>query len=204
MNQIILASQSPRRRSLLSQINLRFIIHPSALEEKFDLESAPTDIVKNLATQKARDVAQNYASALVIGADTIVVHDGDILGKPTDEADAFRLLKKLSNDSHEVYSGVCLLLTDRNKNESSITTFHEVTEVTFADLNDEEIWDYIQTGSPMDKAGAYGIQDDWGSLFITGIKGDYYNVVGFPLHHFYTELKKFTPDFLPRATISRT
>lgn len=204
MKQIVLASQSPRRKNLLSQINLTFIIHPSSVEESFDPSVKPEKIVEQLALDKARDVATNYASALTIGADTIVVLDNEILGKPVDEPDAFRLLKKLSGNIHEVYSGVCLLLTDEHKSFTEYITFHEVTEVTFAELSDQEIWDYIQTGSPMDKAGAYGIQDDWGSLFVSRIEGDYYNVVGFPLHRFYERLKDFAPEFLPRASVLKS
>ena len=204
MKQIVLASQSPRRKNLLTQINLTFIIHPSSVDEEFDPSSDPGTIVEHLARIKARDVASNYASALTIGADTIVVYDDEVLGKPIDESDAFHLLKKLSGQVHEVYSGVCLLLTDENKSVTETLTFHEVTKVTFAELDDQEIWDYIQTGSPMDKAGAYGIQDDWGSLFVSRIEGDYYNVVGFPLHQFYEKLKLFAPEFLPRASILKS
>ena len=201
MKQIILASQSPRRKYLLSQINLRFIIHPSSLEESFNPELEPASIVEYLASEKASNVAVNYASALTIGADTIVVYQNEILGKPDNESDAFQLLKKLSGHVHEVYSGVCLILTDDEKQIVHKTSFHEVTKVTFAELDDQEIWDYIQTGSPMDKAGAYGIQDDWGSLFVSKIEGDYYNVVGFPLHRFYENIKNFAPEFLPRALV---
>ncbi len=204
MKQIVLASQSPRRKNLLSQINLTFIIHPSSVDEEFDPSLDPGTIVEHLALMKAREVAANYASALTIGADTIVVYDDEILGKPMDEPDAFHLLKKLSGHVHEVYSGACLLQTDENKTVAKSLTFHEVTKVTFAELDDQEIWDYIQTGSPMDKAGAYGIQDDWGSLFVSRIEGDYYNVVGFPLHRFYEKLKLFAPEFLPRASILKS
>lgn len=204
LNQIILASQSPRRKNLLSQINLTFIIHPSSLNEDFDPANEPGTIVENLASLKAMDVAANYASALTIGADTIVVYDDEILGKPVDESDAFRLLKTLSGNIHQVYSGVCLILTDEDKSVIKRTCFHEITKVTFSELDDQEIWDYIQTGNPMDKAGAYGIQDDWGSLFVSNIEGDYYNVVGFPLHRFYEELKRFAPEYLPRATTEKS
>lgn len=204
MNQIILASQSPRRKNLLSQINLTFIIHPSSLKEEYDPSLDPGTIVEYLASMKASDVAGNYASALTIGADTIVVFKDEILGKPEDDSGAYQLLRKLSGNVHKVYSGVCLVLTDENKSVLKSTCFHEVTKVTFSDMDDREIWDYIQTGSPMDKAGAYGIQDDWGSLFVSKIEGDYYNVVGFPLHHFYKELKHFAPEFLPRATMEKS
>lgn len=204
MNQIILASQSPRRKNLLSQINLTFIIHPSSLKEDYDPSLDPGTIVEHLASMKALDVAVNYASALTIGADTIVVFKDEILGKPEDGTDAFQLLRKLSGNVHKVYSGVCLVLTGENKSVLKSTCFHEITKVTFSDMEDQEIWDYIQTGSPMDKAGAYGIQDDWGSLFVSKIEGDYYNVVGFPLHRFYKELSHFAPEFLPRATMEKS
>ncbi len=148
MKQIVLASQSPRRKNLLTQINLTFIIHPSSVDEDFDPSLKPGTIVEHLSLIKAQEVASNYASALTVGADTIVVYDDEILGKPIDEPDAFHLLKKLSGNVHKVYSGVCLLLTDENKTITDTLTFHEVTEVTFAELDDQEIWDYIQTGSP--------------------------------------------------------
>jgi septum formation protein len=198
---IILASQSPRRRALLSQINLSFTVHPSNISEDNNQNLSPVELVKKLARQKAMDIAQNYRSTLVIGADTIVVHNDEILGKPNDEYEAGLLLKRLSDDTHEVYSGVCLVLTNPHKSASKTTSFYERTEVTFANLSEQEIDDYIKTGSPMDKAGAYGIQDDWGSLFVKKIQGDYYNVVGFPLHKFYSVLKEFAPEYLPSAIL---
>ncbi|HKJ30841.1 MAG TPA: Maf family protein [Balneolales bacterium] len=201
MKPIILASQSPRRRALLSQINLTFTVHPSNVSEDTDREFSPSELVEKLARRKAIDVAQNYRSALVIGADTIVVHQGDILGKPGSEYEAIRLLKRLSADTHEVYSGVCLVLTNAQKGLQKTTSFYACTRVTFSSLSDQEIEEYVKTGSPMDKAGAYGIQDDWGSLFVSEIHGDYYNVVGFPLQKFYSVLKDFAPEYLPSAIL---
>lgn len=186
---------------MLTQINLSFSVHPSNVSEEVQDYFSPSELVERLARRKAMDVAKNYRSTLVIGADTIVVHDGDILGKPGSKYDAVNLLKRLSGNTHEVFSGVCLILTNSSKNISKTISFYERTEVTFSDLNQQEIEDYVKTGSPMDKAGAYGIQDDWGSLFVTKINGDYYNVVGFPLQKFYTVLKDFAPDFLPSAIL---
>ena len=199
MKPIILASQSPRRRALLSQINLTFTVHPSNVNEDTDQEYEPSEFVELLARRKAMDVALNYRSTLVIGADTIVVHDDEILGKPINEYDAIQILKRLSGNNHDVYSGVCLVLTNAQKGLQKTISFHSRTTVTFSDLSDQEIDDYVRTGSPMDKAGAYGIQDDWGSLFVSEIHGDYYNVVGFPLQKFYSVLKNFAPEYLPSA-----
>jgi len=176
-------------------------VHPSNVSEDTDREFSPSELVEKLARRKAIDVAQNYRSALVIGADTIVVHQGDILGKPGSEYEAIRLLKRLSGDTHEVYSGVCLVLTNAQKGLQKTTSFYACTRVTFSSLSDQEIEEYVKTGSPMDKAGAYGIQDDWGSLFVSEIHGDYYNVVGFPLQKFYSVLKDFAPEYLPSAIL---
>ena len=187
---IILASKSPRRKYLLELLNLRFDVHGSDIEEHYPHDE-PQDIVKYLASAKANDVAKNYEDALIIGADTIVTLNGEILEKPVDENHAFRMLKALSDNTHEVYTGVSIIEKKDDKLVESL--FFEQTKVTFTALEDEEIRKYIATGSPMDKAGAYGIQDDWGAVFVKRIEGDYYNVVGFPLHLFYQHLKTIQP-----------
>lgn len=198
MNPIVLASRSPRRKALLQQINLKFIVHPSEVEEHLDGHPEPSSLVETLAQMKALDIATKYSNAMTIGADTVVVVDDHILGKPSDEEEAFHLLRKLSGRTHQVFSGVCLVITDQNKKQDKLVTFHAITNVTFTELSDGEINNYIRSGSPMDKAGAYGIQDDWGSLFVSSIDGDYYNVVGFPLQKFYATLKEFAPEYLPK------
>lgn len=188
---IILASKSPRRKYLLELLNLQFEVQGSDIEETYSY-SNPTDIVKYLASIKATDVAQHHNNAIIIGADTIVTLNGEILEKPLDQTHAFEMLKTLSDNTHEVYTGVSIIKKKDAKLEEYV--FYEQTKVTFAPLEDEEIHKYIATGSPMDKAGAYGIQDDWGAVFVKRIEGDYYNVVGFPLHSFYQHIKSIEPS----------
>ena len=188
---IILASKSPRRKYLLELLNLQFEVQGSDIEETYSY-SNPTDIVKYLASIKATDVAQHHNNAIIIGADTIVTLNGEILEKPFDQTHAFEMLKTLSDNTHEVYTGVSIIKKKDAKLEEYV--FYEQTKVTFAPLEDEEIHKYIATGSPMDKAGAYGIQDDWGAVFVKRIEGDYYNVVGFPLHSFYQHIKSIEPS----------
>lgn len=203
MNPIVLASRSPRRKALLQQINLPFIVHPSEVEEHLDENIEPPLLVEMLARQKALDIAPRYSNALTIGADTVVVADDHILGKPSNEKEAFHLLHLLSGRTHQVYSGVCLVITNHSREKEKLVTFHAVTNVTFNEISDGEINNYIRSGSPMDKAGGYGIQDDWGALFVTRIDGDYYNVVGFPLQKFYSILKEFAPEYLPKPEVTK-
>lgn len=193
MSRIVLASQSPRRKKLLQQIGLAFEIYPSDAEEIINLED-PGEIVEDLALMKAADVAGKFSESLVIGADTIVVHQDKILGKPATPQEAFSMLQNLSNSTHSVFTGVSLVKTDKNQQITHSLTFHEQTKVTFSALEKADIEAYIATGNPMDKAGAYGIQDDLGALFVEKIEGDYYNVVGFPLNRFHRELKLLLPD----------
>ena len=187
MKNIILASGSPRRRELLKQIGLDFQIMVSDCDESTS-ETEPEDYVKSLSRLKALSVASKIAEGtlvpdtpsengyLVIGADTIVVHGGNILGKPKDEADAFSMLRSLSGDTHCVYTAVTVVDTA----DGAATTFAERTEVTMYELGDSEIWDYIHSGEPMDKAGSYGIQGK-GAVLVEKINGDYFNVVGLPI-----------------------
>lgn len=183
MKQIILASQSPRRKELLRQIGLDFQVRPSGIEEIIT-SSDPVEIVKALSRQKALDVAKKEGEdSLVIGADTIVVREGKIMGKPGDPEEACRMLWELQGGSHSVYTGVTLVFPEET------FTFAEETGVRMFPMTEEEIRWYVSTGEPMDKAGAYGIQG-LGARFIEGVRGDYHNVVGLPAARVYQELKK--------------
>lgn len=201
MVHLILASGSPRRKKLLLQLGLTFEIIPSKIEEIIEPDSKPDEIVKNLAFQKAFSVAENRSDCLVIAADTIVVLDNKILGQPSDTSEAIEMLHSLSGKNHEVYTGVALLRCNERAKIINEVRFHERTKVSFATLTESEIMEYVRTGSPMDKAGAYGIQDDRGSLFISGIEGDFYNVVGFPLHKFYQKMKQIAPEIINQTKI---
>ena len=174
----ILASASPRRKELLAELIDEFDIIPSLADEKVNGEFTPETLVKALAELKAKEVAlrPENAGKMVIGSDTVVAFDGEVLGKPKDEADAFRMLKLLSGKAHAVYTGV--FFACQNDPGYHTLTRAERTAVHFNDLTDEWILEYIRGGSPMDKAGAYGIQD--GGL-VERIEGSYTNVVGFPI-----------------------
>jgi septum formation protein len=184
---LILASQSPRRIALLRQIGLAPDVIPSNIPEEFDLTTSPAQNAMRLAYAKALDVGRKVENAIIIGADTIVVLDGEYLGKPSDRSDAIRMLERLSGKTHVVVTGVAIL--DRSSDRS--VTNHEETRVIFRAIPREEIEAYVRQGSPMDKAGAYGIQDDYGAVFVSRIEGCYYNVVGLPLSRFYMMLKEF-------------
>ncbi len=189
---LILASQSPRRRMLLGQIGLAFRVEPSPFEEVIPDEGHPADIVKHLSLEKAAPVSERFPSALTLAADTIVVHEGTVLGKPVDEADARAMLRRLSGVSHTVFTGLALLHADTNRR----ITACEATRVTFDTLTDEEIDTYVASGAPMDKAGAYGIQGDLGAVFVARIEGDFYTVMGLPLHRLYRLLREHFSDLL--------
>ena len=178
---IYLASKSPRRRKLLKQINLKFKVIDLHFREKMNNGEHPVFLVKRLSIEKLNAALLKIKMGIIITADTIVVIDNHILGKPKSKSDARRILKKLSGRTHFVYTGYSIFNTANGK---MITDF-EKTAVTFRKLSDTEIDDYIATGSPMDKAGAYGIQDDFGAVFIERIDGCYYNVVGLPLANLY-------------------
>ncbi len=172
---MILASQSPRRRELLSLITSDFRIIPAKGEEVLPEKISPENAVLALSEQKAKEIYAGYKGEIIIAADTIVAIDGKILGKPKDEADAFEMLKTLSGRVHEVFTGVCVIFPNGEKEH-----FFDETKVEFYPLSDKEISDYIKTGEPMDKAGAYGIQEQ-GALLVKRIDGDYYNVMGLPV-----------------------
>ncbi len=204
MIQIILASASPRRRELLEQIGLTFEVCPAKGEEIIT-KSAPGEAVQELARAKAREVAamvRQYGvrhgelvtpqDMIVIGADTVVAVNGQILGKPGDEEDAFRMLSMLSGRSHAVYTGVALVFLDQS-GRAGEHIFYEKTVVSMREMSEKEIRRYIATGEPMDKAGAYGIQGKC-AIYIDKIDGDYNNVVGLPVAALYRELKKLGID----------
>ena len=180
---IVLASGSPRRKELLGELLDSFEVIPSGCEEIVPENVGPEEIVMSLARQKAEDVAKNHADAVVIGSDTIVYSDGEVMGKPQNEADAVRMLKKLSGTAHSVYTGVCIL------HNGQITTFCDKTEVEFYTLSEAEIADYIATNEPFDKAGAYGIQGK-GAVLVKGIIGDFFNVMGLPIGQLDKYFKK--------------
>lgn len=180
---IVLASNSPRRKELLELAGLAFVTVPSQVEEHIDSKTPIPLVAQTLAEQKAREVAEKNPNNIVIGADTVVVLGNEILGKPKDADDAKAMLMALSGKTHDVYTGVALLLQDQT------ITFTSKTEVTFLEMTEKEILDYIKTGEPMDKAGAYGIQGK-GGLFVEKIYGDYFNVVGLPIARVVQELKK--------------
>lgn len=183
---IYLASKSPRRRKLLEQLNLNFKCFSVDIEEVIKKNEKPHISVKRLALEKMDKAREFVNEGIIITADTIVVLNGKVIGKPKDKADAKRILKKLSGEIHTVYTGFSIRNTITNKT----ITDYEKTFVEFRNLSDKEIEDYIKTGSPMDKAGAYGIQDDFGAVFIKKITGCYYNVVGLPLAKVYQSLLK--------------
>jgi len=191
MHKIILASQSPRRRELLAQVGIVYEVIPSKVEEKIT-KSDPVEVVIELSQQKAFDVGGDTDcgiedGSVVIGADTIVVQDGNILGKPKDRDDAIQMLESLQGKTHSVYTGVTLYYKDVQEPVS--VSFAKETKVTFYKMSRDEIEAYVNTKEPMDKAGAYGIQG-LSAVFIEKIDGDYNNVVGLPVAAIYQEMKK--------------
>ncbi len=180
---IILASASPRRKELLGLLFSEFKVCPSAAEEILPDGIKAGDCPEYLAKIKASDIAVKHPESLVIGADTVVLADGKILGKPKSTADARQMLKMLSGKTHKVITGCALVLGEKQR------SFSVTTEVEFYELCDSEIEDYILTNEPFDKAGGYGIQSK-GAVLVKGIKGDYFNVVGLPVATLDREIKK--------------
>ncbi len=181
---IFLASKSPRRKKLLKQLNLKFKILDIEIDETIPNSEDPIHAVKRLSIEKLNEAKFHVNRGIIITADTIVVLDKKIIGKPENKKDAQKILKKLSGKTHSVYTGFSIF----NSVRGLTITGYEKTLVTFRKLFMNEIDDYIKTGSPMDKAGAYGIQDDFGAVFIKRINGCYYNVVGLPLTKVYQSL----------------
>lgn len=189
---IILASGSPRRRELMDRVKADYIVIPSTKEEKMsDME--PSCLVEGLSAMKASDVEEKvlndatYEEYCIIGADTVVALDSHILGKPKSREDAAGMLSALSGRSHHVYTGVCIIIKRKGR-DKKVINYSVSTEVNIAKLTDEEIEAYINTGEPMDKAGAYAIQGLF-APYVTGLNGDYYNIVGFPISSIYRVLK---------------
>ena len=183
---LILASASPRRKELLAKTGLSFDIIPARGEETIT-KKIPAEVVMELSQQKAGEIAsQQSEDCIIIGADTIVAKGDTIMGKPKDEADAYRMLESISDDCHQVYTGVTIIRTGE---PAASITFAEKTDVYLYPISEQDIHAYIASGDPMDKAGAYGIQGDF-AVHVKGIQGDYYNVVGLPIGRVYQELKK--------------
>ena len=191
---IILASASPRRRELLERIGITgFTVAAPNVDESVHPGLSPADLVETLSLRKARAAAENFGpDELILAADTVVALDAAVLGKPRDEDDAFAMLSALSGREHRVCTGVTVLRNGR------AVTEHEITDVAFRALSPDEIWGYIATGEPMDKAGAYGIQGV-GALLVSGIRGDYSNVMGLPVFRLGQILRGFGLDLLHRS-----
>ncbi|NXV81330.1 ASML protein, partial [Atlantisia rogersi] len=194
---VVLASASPRRQEILTNVGLRFEVVPSWFKETLEKSSfaAPYEYAVETAKQKALEVANRMhvkhlrTPDVVIGADTIVTVDEEILEKPVDKQDAYRMLSRLSGKEHSVFTGVAIVhcSSKGNQLETEVTDFYEETKVKFSDLSEELLWEYIHSGEPMDKAGGYGIQA-LGGMLVEYVHGDFLNVVGFPLNHFCKKL----------------
>ena len=185
---LILASQSPRRRELLGLFRRPFTVRVADIDETMDPSRPPAEEVARISRRKAEAVPRER-DEVVIAADTIVVCGGEVLGKPRDEADAFRMLRLLSGREHHVMTGLTVLRGDR------AVTCTEVTDIHFRPLSDGEILAYIRTGEPMDKAGAYGIQGG-AALFASRLEGDYFNVVGLPVCRLGEILRQLAPEIM--------
>lgn len=183
----ILASQSPRRRELLNLMGIPFTTVNPNVDEVINPNLSLENAIEELAYIKALDVLNRHPEANIISADTIVVCENEVMGKPVNEEDAIRMLKQLSGKKHEVITGVCLLSSDKE------IRFHTKTLVEFYDYDEEFVKSYVQSRVPLDKAGAYGIQDK-GALLVKGIEGDYYTVMGLPIGELYQALKKFNQE----------
>lgn len=185
---LILASQSPRRRELLATLGYELVICPAQGEEDMSQDLPPEKLVEVLATQKAKEIQQIYPEDVVLGADSVVVQEGTqgcrVFGKPRDNAQAVEFLSGFCGKPHIVYTGVCI--TQGNKT----VTFHDKTVIHFRDLTHEEVVAYVEMGESLDKAGAYGIQG-LGALMVSGIEGDYHNVMGLPLSAVVAHLSQF-------------
>lgn len=182
MQTLILASSSPRRKELLANLHLTFEVFSCNVDESFDPVLSPEEIVMELSSRKAKAVSKQNPSSFIIGADTVVVLEGTVLGKPKDNTEAFSMLQSLSGKAHAVYTGVAIITPEKE------IQFYVKTDVVFWELSDDEIEAYIHTGEPFDKAGAYGIQG-FGSMFVKEIHGDYFAVVGLPVSKTIRELR---------------
>lgn len=181
---LVLASNSPRRKEIMEMLPWDFIVEAVETDESMDETLNIEHNLKTLAYRKALPIALKYPDAVVIGGDTVVLADGDILGKPKDEEDAKEMLRLISHHPHDVYTGVCILC----RNRSIDIRFIEKTAVHMSPMDEDEIESYVKSGEPFGKAGSYAIQGK-GGVHVKKIDGDYYNVVGLPLNHLYKELK---------------
>ena len=181
---LVLASSSPRRKAIMSQVGLSFITEPSNLDEDYSIELPPKAFCEYWAREKAKHVALSHTDKLVIGADTIVLIDGKVLGKPLNRKESVEMLKSLSGKTHEVLTGVSLIHLDLGIDY----TFSVSTKVSFYTLKNKDIYNYIEIYKPFDKAGSYGIQDGF-SVYVKKINGCFYNVMGFPISKFYRFFK---------------
>lgn len=184
MKQLVLASESPRRKELLEELGIEFMVHSSDFEEK-DTHLTPEELVTHNALGKAQDVARHYRNALIIGVDTVGAFQDHILNKPKNRQDAKKMLRLLSNTAHKVISGICVMDSDKKRAITAV----ETTLITLDRLEDSEINAYIRSGEGEDKAAGYAIQG-LGSLFVKKIEGDYFNVVGLPVYRLRKLLKK--------------
>lgn len=184
MRKLILASGSPRRRELLEQAGVPFTVAPANADESVPSGFTPEQAVMELARRKVLEANQEHPGELILAADTLVALDGETFGKPADEKEAAEMLRRFSGRAHEVFTGVAIKYGERE------TVFFERTQVMLYELDEREIEEYIQTGEPMDKAGAYGIQGR-GCLFVRRLEGDYFNVVGLPVARVCRELRFF-------------
>lgn len=186
MKKIVLASASPRRRELLEKIGVTFTVVPTEGDEK-TTKTRPEEVVEELAFQKASENrAIQEKDVMVIGSDTVVAVDGRILGKPGSREEAVHMLQMIQGRIHQVYTGVAVLINEREERRQLV--FHEKAQVEVYPMTEEEIQNYVATGEPMDKAGAYGIQGSF-AVYVKKIDGDYNTIVGFPVSRFYQELK---------------
>lgn len=190
MKDIILASGSPRRKELLARLGLTFSVVPAQIEEDISSSQLPQELTQEIAFQKARYVSKRIKKGLIIGADTIVVLEDHLLGKPVNEEDAFNKLSLLNGKRHEVVTGLCVI----DAASGDVQMEAEITRVYFRKITDTEIRGYIASGECMDKAGAYAIQGR-GAIFVDRIEGCYYNVVGLPLTRLYLMLQKRGVNF---------
>jgi septum formation protein len=188
---LVLASSSPRREDILKQLKLKFTIVPGKIDESKYTETDPEKLVKKLALEKAKSVSDLVEDALIIAADTVVVYENEILGKPEDSEEAKEQLKLLSGKEHQVMTGIAVLSSETGE----LYVENNITFVKMLNISDEKIEKYVNTGEPLDKAGSYGIQG-FGGLFVEGIKGSYYSVVGLPIHQLAEILDKFNYGIL--------
>ncbi len=191
MKKIILASESPRRKQLLQQIGLDFLSSPANIQEDLSALATPQDLVQAIAFQKAQKVSESLDNGIVIAADTVVVIEGEVMGKPVNREEAFLMLSRLNGNCHQVITGLCVMDVQNNVPDLAV----EITRVFFRPFSSEEIDNYLNSGEWTDKAGAYAIQGR-GALLVDHIDGCYYNVMGLPLNRLNLMLKKQGVDLL--------